>query len=164
MSATASGAGLIWRGASLGGLEAGLRGTSRNAEFHATLPALGARTSGELALEPTPRLRGRLQLEDTPLAPLSPPAAGQEGLAGRVTAAADYALDLRSPQDAAVTADVTALEVARGPVQLRAQPFRAQLRNRRFSVDSLRLAGAGLRLDARVDAGLAGRYASKPAA
>ena len=132
-----------------------MQGTSQSAEFRASLPALGARTNGEVELEPTAHLRGRLQLENTPLAPLAPPATSQNGLAGRVTVAVDYALELRSPEDAAVTAEVAALELSRAQFRLRAQPFRAQLRNRRFSIDSLRIAGAGVTLDARVDAGLA---------
>jgi outer membrane protein insertion porin family len=151
--------GFGWRGVRLGPLRARLDGDVRRAELAFSLPELAADAEGELALAPAPRVRGRLRLQDTPLDPAVRLLAPERGTppTGRVAGTVEYDFALDRPSAGRVTADVARLEVEQGGRSLRAEPFRAGLHRGRLVVDDLRIEGPGLRLAARLDAGLGPR-------
>ena len=158
LSLRASLDGLGWQKVSLGPLRARLEGDARRAQLAVDLPELKVTAEGEI-FGPRRRVQGMLRLEDAPVDPFVALLSPESGalLTGRVTAGIAYDLALDRPSDGDVTADVARLAIEQGGRSLRAEPFRADLHRGRLVVDDLRIDGPGLRLTARVDAGLAPR-------
>ena len=154
LAARVSVAGLEWGGLTLGRLEIGAEGTAERADVRAALPDLSLGAEGEVWSEKERRLRGQAELHETPLAPLGSLLGIAEPPVGYLTATLAFELPLTRPAEAEATLDAEELEVVYGDRSLRAEPFRAELRDGRLAAQDVRVEGAGVSLDLTASAGL----------
>ena len=147
-------AGLEWGGAALGRLDVGAEGTLKRADVRAALPDLSIGAEGEFLGGEHSRLRGQVELRETPLARLAPLAGTAEPLSGQLTATLGFDLPLDRPAEAEATLDVHALEAVHRERSFRAEPFRAELRDGRLAAQGVRVEGEGVSLDLEASAGL----------
>jgi outer membrane protein assembly complex protein YaeT len=153
-SAQAEVAGLGWAGTSLGPAAMSVEGDARSAELRLSLPDLAVGADGEWLGGPARRLRGRAELQDTPLTPLFALLETTDPLGGQVTASLSFDVPLDRPLETEATVDVDALELTRADETFRAEAFRAELAEGRVAVSDLHVDGPGVSLDASVEAGV----------
>jgi outer membrane protein insertion porin family len=154
ISALLSVAGLEWGGAALGRLELGADGNVERSRVRLALPDLSVGGEAELRTGDGGRLEGLVELDGTPLGPLSPLLGVEEGLDGHLSATLALEIPLGRPAEAAATLDVAELAAVYQGQSLRAQPFRAELDEERLRARDVRLEGPGAFVDFSLSAGL----------
>ncbi|MCG6926736.1 MAG: translocation/assembly module TamB domain-containing protein [Acidobacteria bacterium] len=154
LSARVSVPGLEWAGVALGRLEVGAEGTTEHADLRAALPGLSIGALGEVWPGEETRLRGQVEARETPLARLAPLGGVREPLEGHLTATLGFDVPLARLAGVEATLDVAELEAVFRERSLRAQPFRAELRQQRLTARDVRVEGPGVSVDVSASAGL----------
>jgi outer membrane protein insertion porin family len=133
-----------WRGVRIGSATAEVKGRHGHGELELHLPEWNASGRGEVHSDRDRTLRGRIELRETPLDGLNPLMPEGMPLAGALTGTLDVDVPLSRPADAAVRAELGALEVTREGLSIRNQgPVLLAWRGRSVQVERLELAGDG---------------------
>ncbi len=146
--------GLEWDGTALGRLDLGADGTAERADLRVALPDLSIGAEGEIRTGEGIELRGQVELRETPLAPLARLGGSTETLGGHLTATLGFEVPVARPTEAQATLDVAELVAVQEDRSLRAEPFRAEIRDQKLTVRNLRVEGPGVSVNASGSAGL----------
>jgi outer membrane protein assembly factor BamA/autotransporter translocation and assembly factor TamB len=150
---------LSWRDLALGPLVVEAISHAGAVEARATAPEWNVSATASLSLaEEARHVRGRVVLQETPLAPLRGLMPAGRDLEGTLSADAEFSLPTAEPRRAEVRAQVSRVEAASGPWAVHSvAPFRVAWAEETVAVEGLRIESAAVALEADGKVGGAGR-------